>query len=128
MNNLIGILINDKIQGQVGFIGYAASFNVNDSKNLNVSIDCQLERYGIQRIGNPIFCKSLQDVAHFPYFYETLFYLNENKIPTTPKRYAQWVLKMQNSHELLFLGWPHQYAQALKETWVITRDGSLIKN
>jgi hypothetical protein len=63
-------------------------------------------------------CISLQEISHYPYFYEALFSFSQEKIPDKIKDYAKWIAKkkraLRKGKNIYFLGFLDDYKKLVE--------------
>jgi hypothetical protein len=114
MEDLVGIKVQDKILGTVGFITWGRVFDRVDSTEMLEALKLNLSKFGIHHLESITLCDTLQEVATFPYFYEGLFAFAQEKI-SYGKSYDTWCAKKKNAiiygEDVYFLGIPQKDEQ-----------------
>lgn len=105
----MGIKIQDKVLGTVGFITWGRVFDRIDAQSLLDAVAKNSSKFGIQNLEKIELCDSLQDLSAFPYFYEALFAFAQENIQYG-KKYEDWCAKKQKAilqgEDIYFLGIP----------------------
>jgi hypothetical protein len=95
MEDVVGILVNDKKRGQVAFLTLGRTFDRVDSKSLVRALKVGLHKFGIGAEASITVCESLREVASAEYFYEGLLALAQKRIPYGKRSYPVWKRKMK---------------------------------
>lgn len=96
MEDVVGILVNDKKRGQIAFLTWGRVFDPVDSKPLVRAVASGLSKFGIENATITV-CHSLKDVASAEYFFEGLLKLGQKRIPYGKQSYPVWMRKMQRA-------------------------------
>jgi hypothetical protein len=107
MEHIVGIKVNDKNLGEVGFLTWGRIFHPVDSELLLDTVQKHFSKFGIYYAETVVLCDTLQEISHFPYFYEGLFEFSQKIIPEG-KKYRIWqesIMKaLEKGEEIYFLG------------------------
>lgn len=107
MEHIVGIKIQDKIIGTVGFITWGRIFHPVDSDELLAVVAKHTSKFGILHVLSIELCDTLQELAKLPYFYEALFEFSHN-FALSANNYRTWKVDtkkaMKRGEEIYFLG------------------------
>lgn len=107
MEHLVGIKVKDALFGDVGFLTWGRVLHRVDPDSLLDAVRMHLTKFGIRNPESIELCDTLQEVAHFPYFFEGLFEFSQKIIPDG-KDYKPWQNTMKKAiekgEEIYFLG------------------------
>ena len=117
MEDIVGIKIKDKKNGEGAFITWGRLFHPVDDKELLEVVKKQFPRWGITELESIELCYSLMEISHFPYFYECLIPFIQEPIPKGLK-YKNWVKKKQKAlkdgHDISFTAFMKNYSDYLE--------------
>jgi hypothetical protein len=97
MEEIVGILVNDKKRGDVAFLTWGRVFDRVDSKSLVRALVNGLRKFGIGEEASITVCQSLKEIASAEYFYEGLLSLAQKRVPYGKRSYPVWKCKMQRA-------------------------------
>jgi hypothetical protein len=97
MEEIVGILVNDKNRGDVAFLTWGRVFDPVDSKSLVRALVNGLRKFGIGEEASITVCHSLKEIASAEYFYEGLLSLAQKRVPYGKGSYPVWKCKMQRA-------------------------------
>ena len=107
MEDVIAIKVKGGHKRIAAFMTWGRVFDKVDTLPIQRAIANAAAQFGIREIKSIIVCESLQEVAHFPYFYEVLLMISWKPIPFG-KKYKAWATKTRRQilegKEVYFLG------------------------
>ena len=117
MENIVGIKVKDKIQGEGAFITWGRLFGTIDEEELLNIVKQHLPKWGISHLESIELCYSLMEIANQPYFYECLIRFIQEPIPQGLK-YEAWKRKkikaLKEGNDIYFTGFMKNYADYLE--------------
>ena len=107
MDDVVAIKINNGSEEVAAFLTWGRIFHPTDPTLLKETIGGHLVQFGLKGDLQISVCETIQEVSHYPYFYEGLLAIGREPIPFGPK-YAEWQKKkrkkIEMGKELYFLG------------------------
>jgi hypothetical protein len=82
MDDIIAIEIKDEKKGKAAFLTWGRVFERVDVSIIQRKIADVAPNFGFYDVRSVSVCDSLRDVAHYPYFYESLIHISWKPIPS----------------------------------------------
>lgn len=112
MDDIIAIKVKDKKCGNVAFLTWGRIFDRLDTSAICRHVGRAAAQFGVAQIKSITVCDSLQEVAHYPYFFEALIRISWQPAPFG-KAYKTWVTRkkaeIKAGKAVYFLGRSRKY-------------------